>query len=149
VVVFCRGVPAAALVVGLSLVACNLSTSANEGDRITINEFRLDQSEPPGSIDGGAWAVAQGATLTFGISVDGPVELLVLSAGEGVLAHLPLDATTYVDDCAAGPCGTSGEGTVVYTLAAIGPGDNPSVDARSVEVRVSAPTPAPAGQNKR
>lgn len=135
------------LLVGLPLVACNLSTRANDGDRVTIAEFRIEGSEPSGTIDGGSWVVDEGATLRLAFSVDGPVEQLVLSAGDRVLSQLPLDATSYVDDCAAGPCGTAEAGTIVYTLAAIGPEDSRSTDARSVEVQVSAP--APAGRNKR
>ena len=138
---------AAALLVGLSPLACDLSTDADDGGRVAITEFRIERSEPPGTIDAGAWAVARGATLTFAWSVEGPVEHLVLSAGDRVVAELPPDATSLVDDCAAGPCGTAEAGAVVYTLAAVGSGDDPSADARSLAVQVSE-TAAPA-QNKR
>lgn len=130
---------AAALLVALSPLACDLSAAPSEDGAVAIAEFRIERAEPPGTVTDGRLAVDAGARLTFALAVDGPVERLVLSAGERVLAELSPATTVHVDDCALGPCGTAAAGEVVYTLAAVGSGDDPSVDARSLSVQVADP----------
>lgn len=129
----------AALLVALSPLACNLSADADDGGQVSIAEFRIERAEPPGSVAAGRLSVVPRARLTLALAVDGPVERLVLSAGERVLAELSPDATVYVDDCDVAPCGTAETGEVVYTLAAIGSGEDPATAARSLAVQVTEP----------
>ncbi len=138
-------VQAAAFLLALSPVACDLSTDAEDGGAVAVVEFRLVGAEPPGTLVDGSWSVAPRARLEFALAVDGPVRALVLSAGDRVLAELPPEATSFVDDCEVGPCGTAEAGEVLYTLAAVGSGDDPPVDARSLGVRVDEVSGEPEG----
>lgn len=130
---------AVAFLVALSPLGCNLSTEANDAGKVEVLELGLDRAEPPAAIVDGRPSVAVGAKLTFAFAAAGAVEKLVLSAGDRVLAELPPEATSYVDDCAAATCGTAEVGEILYTLAAVGSGDPPAVDARSLAVQVSEP----------
>jgi hypothetical protein len=128
---------AVALLVALSSLACNLSTEPDRSGKVEVLEFRVEAAVPAGTVVDGRLSVPAGARLSFAFAADGAVEKLVLSAGERVLAELPPDATSYVDDCAAGPCGTAAAGEVLYTLAAVGSDEDASTDARSLSVLVT------------
>jgi hypothetical protein len=139
------GARAAAFLVALSPVACDLSTPATDDDELAVVAFDLERAEPPGVVADGAWAVVPRARLHFSLAVEGRAEALILSAGDRVLAELPPGTSSYVDDCDAGPCGTGEAGEVEYTLAAVGRGDEPPMAARSLLVRVVEASGAPEG----
>lgn len=126
------------LLPALCLESCDCATHPVPKETIAIVEFEIE--EPTAQTGAAAFTVVTGTTIRLRWKIEGPVQRILLAAGDQILAELGPEGReiSFTDSCEDNVCGTQQpKERVLYSLLAFGEGDNTISATRSLAISVT------------